>query len=182
MTILRKAPPLIELTKIRKQNYEGGAMLRINRLGSVNEQYEKAKAEGKIDEKCIPFCDILNRLGIHTDYCCEGHPWDDERDQNGETFHIIFSNILPDAEIFALISLMDEVSPLHYDRPFGVFQKFYRSIGGCLTSTWEYEIKISHEPLKSHLIEKEFSRFQRAEQLYLTKKKEREGDIFSPWK
>lgn len=158
-------------------------MLLINKLGIDNEVYEKAKAEGKIDEKCIPFCDLLNRIGLKTSYCCEGHPYSEEREGNSEFFQIIFSNNLPDAEVFAFISLLEEANTdpgLRF--PQGFFYKWYRSVGGIISDTWTYNISFYEPELKDHAILIEFERFLAAEQLYLKKREERKDDMFSPWR
>lgn len=158
-------------------------MLIINKLDTVNEVYEMAKAAGKIDEVCIPFCDLFNRIGLKTTYCCEGHPYSEDREQNNEFFHVIFSNNLPDAEVHTLIELSEEANTDARHRfPQGFFYKWYRSVGGIVTGTWIYKITVYDPDFKAHAIQVELERLQAAEQLYLKKREERKDDMFSPWK
>ena len=146
-------------------------------LKENNPRYEKAKAEGRTDELCIPFCDLLNRIGLKTDYCCQGHPFDPGQGESKELFYILFDKNLPDGDVYTFLQMLDEVSQATADPrlryPNGFFYKRHWTDHGRISSVWVYKIDAADESIKRDIIQSELDRFRQAENLYLARKVDR---------
>lgn len=86
----------------------------------------------EIDKKCIPFVEYFNKIGLETEYSCEGH-------FVNEDFYIIFSNKVKDEQIERFI--LDRKERLQY----GFFYKWCRIVKGNLQNNWVYIVNSKYK-------------------------------------
>ncbi|GAB1476452.1 hypothetical protein MASR2M70_12860 [Bacillota bacterium] len=143
-------------------------MDELTNMFGINQRYEDAKAEGKIDLGCIPFCDLLNRIGLFTRFCCEGHEGDILNSTN-RFFRILFEDSMPEERILAFLEILNKTEDKEEDYfvvPTGQFYKYYRYIRNELAITWMFEIGIGNKEYKEKTMKRALEHFSRAEKIY----------------
>src|SRR5665648_776598 len=130
-------------------------MISFGKFRKEKYTYLEAKEKGQIDEKCIPLCDLFNRVGLDTEFSCQGH-------LDGEEFVIIFEYYLSDSEIINFIKLIGDANSSSKSR--GKFSKWYRYDEGILLTSWMYVARGTMIQIEED-INIDFKRFKNIEAL-----------------
>lgn len=84
-----------------------------------------------IDEKCIPFIHFFNKIGLQTEFSCEGH------EGANHDFTIIFHDSVTDESIAALLKKIRSIK----EGTYGTFYKWMRYYNGGIHSNWMYNVE-----------------------------------------
>jgi len=83
----------------------------------------------EIDEGCIPMVKLFNRIGLTTEFCCQGH-------KENDGFYVIFDKTVKDQDIVNFLNSIKNQSYI-----VGSLYKWARRIGDEIWFNWKYEVK-----------------------------------------